>query len=146
MFNFFKKKTIDDLLKITDEVSVRNNIKDRQLIVGFGAPVIVYDYNYITMRSPLRISINNDFKITGIELQFTHDIDKLSNKFDKIINNIKIGDKFITRNKVMIENLNYLFENFDKLGRYSESDIHKDKIFLNLDKKVNKNLTNFLLF
>ena len=141
---FFKKKSIDDLISLYSEnVSVKNNIRDKLLEIGIGSMIITHDYNYITMRSPIRISINKDYIIKKIE----YNNYKLKNETIKILYKIKINSKFYTRYPILNENLKKLIDNFDDLGRYSETDIcHKYIKNKDFDKnKLNFN-KNFILF
>ena len=140
----FKRKGIDDLISLySEKVSVRNNIRDNLLEIGFGIRRISYDYNYQTLRAPVRISINKDFKITKVE----YDNDSNRKEVLKALYNIKIGSKFQTKYSLLNTNLKKLIENLDNLGRYSEVDICNKEIKIkDFDKnKLNFN-KNFIIF
>ena len=140
----FKRKGIDDLISLySEKVSVRNNIRDNLLEIGFGLRRISYDYNYQTLRAPVRISINKDFKIVKIE----YDNDSNMKEALKILYNIKVNSKFNSKHSILNKNLKKLIENLDNLGRYSEVDICNKEIKIkDFDKNKLSFNKNFILF
>lgn len=140
----FKRKGIDDLISLySNKVSVRNNIRDKFLEIGIGEIQLTHDYNYITYRAPIRISIDKNYKITKME----YNTDSNKNEILNIFKKIKIGSKFQTKNTILSTNLKKLIENIDNLGRYSNTNICNNEIKIkDFDKnKLNFN-KNFILF
>jgi len=145
------KKTIDDIINyVNNQVYLGVNHKDSSIIIGFSEPLMVYGHNCSYARSPLRIFLDINLKITKIELDSNnYHQSNIYKELNKMISDIKIGDNFISSNPILMDNIDSIIKNYSKIKNCYENNICSKKInlekYLKSDRKSSSFQSNLIL-